>query len=122
MHRFEFVSHDGCCSSGILRFKDNGKPVSTERSIIKYSCGPISEKRWDVDDIFWVFIPGKMFDDEEKKLFLEMLNPHYTEIRAKCKSCIGYAELNGVPLEGEPPEQGSTDRLTKDEIDSLRIF
>jgi len=117
MSRFEFVSQEGGC--GILLFKDNGNLVSTERSIIKSSCDLISEKMWGVDDIFWVFIPGKMFDDEEKKLFLEMLNPHYMEIRSKCKRCVAYSELNRVPLDEEPEMLGSADRLTEDDMEAL---
>lgn len=121
MGRFEFVSFDkeSCANGCRIQYKDNGKLMATERGIIKSACDIISEKHWGVDDIYWVFLPGKMFDDEEKRLFLEMLNPHYLEIRDKCRRCIGYAELNGVPLEGEPLENSSDNILTEDEVEAL---
>jgi len=121
MAEFDFVSCDGCGASGIVCFKKDGELMAPSRSIFKDSCGKINDK-WGIDDIYWVFLPGKIYDTAEKESFLEMLNPHYTEIRAICKGCVGYAEINQVPLEGPPTVDFSpkpTDRLTADDIKSL---
>jgi hypothetical protein len=79
----------------------------------------MAEMPWGEDDIYWAFLPGKLYNDDEKKAFLEMLNPHYTEIRAACKHCVAYAELNQEVL-GELYEPESTnDCVTEDEISTI---
>jgi hypothetical protein len=118
MDKFEFVSYEGCGAGGILRFKDNGNLVTVDRDIIKRPCELISEKAWDADDIYWLLIPGKTFNTEEKNLFLEMLNQHYHGIRAKCNKCGAYKELNQIPFSGDEVFF-SSDRLTEDDIAAL---